>query len=863
MNLMRTIVPVPPWRWVGTAEEARSVAEYLHSARVFGYDTEGTGLSCYQDVPLIASFATRDFRVAMPVSLLEPFRPVLADPSVTLVGTNVKFDAHMFAQIGYHLRARLIDTVVWSWYADENRLTHGLKDWGKEIGVPIRTFPVEVAGIIRRIHDAILNQDKEEATLLLVLISNWLMKRDRPEEAELIRSAARDPVASIYDPFGQSADAAPAEDGGALSGVQAGKLLLSVHDLIRAGTPLKPARALTHLRALGAAPRSTGVGAATADIMAAVYGLHGLNKVERAQWAAVAESADTCMRATRMLYQTLLQRARLDYADPCAALLESIAEYSSLDPWTSLRVWEHLQERVSAVRVHHPVRGPLPPDTTYRLASADAEYTAVLWNMERQGVAFNKGAVEPLLAPLRAELQEVDTRLADAVRSFGVDTGGAAVNFASTPQLVSLFYHQDAYGRWYDRFNAPATSFTEKGAPSVATEVLEDWAERGMVLAKDLVRRRDITKTISTYLEKLPLYLTDATHESPEGIVLPEFRIHCTMRQAGTKTGRLSAADPNLTNIPIHTEEGALIRGLFCAGTWGGLNPDLALPCVHDVPWPRHHPGQRTTLLVADYSQLELVVMAHVSRDPSMLEAIRNKLDLHCVTVERATHGRYTYAQVKAAKDAVEAGNPTPEQVHLCEERTKKKRTGFGIIYGIGPVKLGAQLGEEIVRELRTRRGEQYLHETCPAGEQHIADYFAAFPGVKRYIDDTQQFCREYGYVVTEAGRIRRLPDINSAQKGLRKRAERQATNATIQGTAADIVKAAMLAVARSRRLRDLGCVLLLQIHDELVFELPDIPEVVAEARVLVRECMETSFPLSVPTRVSMGVGPTWSSAKK
>jgi DNA polymerase I-like protein with 3'-5' exonuclease and polymerase domains len=859
-------VEIPPDRYMADVHEAVQWLRYFTGKKVLAFDTETTGLSCYKDRPLFFSLADETARVAGPIDVLHVFEPLFSDPSIRWIGTNVKFDLHMLEQAhtdhlpeGVSLLGRVSDTVAKSWYHDENSKRHGLKSWGKAIGIPIAEFPVSVEGMVGRIYRAIRDQDAVAAVILLAEIRRWYAKKNRAEDGDSLgesgdtcaapeewdeEEAAYEGLGDQEDPEGQAA-ATPAED----ASIAQEKLLLQVDGLLSSGEDMGLHAVVKAMRQVGVAGRSTGVAAPVADIIAAVYGVTLAGAEERRRWLPTAEDAATIRAGMRLVRDKLLQDLMQGrYPDPVGRLRGAISWYASLDPWASLKVAQHIDSLLKMEQV------PGKRYSMLDLCDADDIYTRVLYNMERQGIAFDDAACERMLGPLQRNHQEVGERLAVALRE---RTGGTrAVNPDSPVQLRELFYTLED-GVWLDPFQAEATHKSKKtGMPSTAAEVLEDWAERGEPIAALLLEYRAAGKLIDTYLKKLPLYLDSMG------------RIHCTLKQTGTVTGRLSAEQPNLTNIPAHSEEAPLIRAMFVAGVWGTLRHHLCLPELLDVALPSYPPDQPMRMIVADYAQLELAVMAHASGDPKMCQAIQEKKDLHCFAVELASEGLYAYDELKAAKSAVEAehngGDKATERQHmLAAERTDIKKTGFGIIYGIGAVKLGQQTGKKIVREIVRVGRSRRLVETCPAGEELIRKYFAAFPGVQKYIERTQQSCRRNGYVQTHTGRKRRLPDINDGRRGIAGRAERQAVNFTIQGTAADIVKAAMLRVACNRRLRALGVYMLLQVHDELVFVCPDVPEVLEEAKVLIRECMEDPLPgIRVPIRISMGNGYSWASAK-
>jgi DNA polymerase-1 len=294
---------------------------------------------------------------------------------------------------------------------------------------------------------------------------------------------------------------------------------------------------------------------------------------------------------------------------------------------------------------------------------------------------------------------------------------------------------------------------------------------------------RQLTKLKSTYVDTLPALIHSSTG-----------RLHTTFGQTGTATGRLSSANPNLQNIPIRTELGRGIRAAFIA-----------------------EPGH--VLLTADYSQIELRLLAHFSRDPLLVEAYRRGDDIHTLT-------------------ASQVFGVLPLMV-TSDHRRAAKVVNFGIVYGLSPFGLSQNLGIE------------------PAeAKQFIANYFEKYKGVRAFIDKTLEEARRDLKVKTLFGRIRPIPDINSKNANQRGFAERTAVNTPLQGTAADLIKVAMIGIDAALTKRNLKSRMTLQVHDELVFEVPE--EEIAEMKSLVREQMERAHALAVPLLVEMGVGLNW-----
>jgi DNA polymerase-1 len=302
-----------------------------------------------------------------------------------------------------------------------------------------------------------------------------------------------------------------------------------------------------------------------------------------------------------------------------------------------------------------------------------------------------------------------------------------------------------------------------------------------------LLRYRELSKLKSTYLDALPRLVDDKTG-----------RIHPTINQTVTTTGRLSTSDPNIQNIPIRTELGRQIRKAFVA--------------------PRGH-----ELIVADYSQIELRVLAHVTADEGLIEAFSRDEDIHAATAAKV----WGYAVEEVPKDL----------------RNRAKMINYGLSYGMSPYGLAQRLG------IATDEAAEF-----------IAAYFAGFPRVREFMDRVVAEAYRDGYTVTLLGRRRYLPELESRNPRIRSLGERQALNAPIQGTAADIIKLAMLAVDRHFRAEDPEVRMVLSVHDELVFETPTSRVGATTERV--RSLMEQVYPMVVPLKVDVSAGPTWADAK-
>lgn len=389
----------------------------------------------------------------------------------------------------------------------------------------------------------------------------------------------------------------------------------------------------------------------------------------------------------------------------------------------------------------------------------------VLACMERTGIAIDVEYLKDMSKDLERQL---DTLIRD-IHGFA----GGEFNINSTQQLGEVLFN---------KLNLPAFKKTKTGF-STDVGVLESLRREHPIIEK-LLEYRQLAKLKSTYVDALPALLN---HRSG--------RVHTSFNQTITTTGRLSSSDPNLQNIPIRSEIGRSIRKAFIPGSKNDL------------------------LLSADYSQIELRVMAHISGDIALMEAFRNKEDIHATTAAKVF--------------AVEPKDVTKEM------RRKAKEVNFGIMYGIGPFGLATRLeiSQTDAKEIITR-------------------YFERFPKVKQYINDTISSARSRGYVETLLGRRRYLPDINSQNQNVRQNAERQAINMPIQGTAADMIKLAMIRIDQAFVENELESKMLLQVHDELVFEVKKKEE--KEVRSIVTKHMQQSLKLDVPIEVEIGVGRNW-----
>jgi len=396
----------------------------------------------------------------------------------------------------------------------------------------------------------------------------------------------------------------------------------------------------------------------------------------------------------------------------------------------------------------------------------DLPLVPVLARMEHAGVKIDTAALSQMSSELEREIAAKAKKVYEAA--------GMEFNVGSPKQLGDVLFN---------RMNLPKPVKYGKGRMiSTAVDVLEELAESHPI-ARMVLDYRQLTKLKSTYVDALPALINPATG-----------RLHTTFGQTGTATGRLSSANPNLQNIPIRTELGRGIRAAFIA-----------------------EPGH--VLLTADYSQIELRLLAHFSLDPLLVEALRRGDDIHTLTASQVFG--------------------VPPLMVTPDHRRQAKVVNFGIVYGLSAFGLSQQLGIE-----------------PSEAKQFIAAYFEKYSGVRNFIDRTLEEARRDLKVKTLFGRVRPIPDINSKNANQRGFAERTAVNTPLQGTAADLIKIAMIRIDEVVRERGLKSRMTLQVHDELVFEVPE--NEIEVMRSLVREHMEKVHALAVPLQVEMGVGANW-----
>ncbi len=425
----------------------------------------------------------------------------------------------------------------------------------------------------------------------------------------------------------------------------------------------------------------------------------------------------------------------------------------------------HLKEAAVLVPLGDKLRESLPPF----YETMEEPLSKVLSQMERDGVKVDLEQIRAFADGLRKELTEREIRIRDLA-------GEPALNISSPKQVGELLFEKL-------KLDPKAKKSGKAGQYSTDEASLLSIADRHPVV-EEILEFRAVKKLLSTYIEPFPSYI------SPR-----DGRVHTTFNQALTATGRLSSSNPNLQNIPVRTERGKEIRKAFIPGTPDGV------------------------IVSADYSQIELRIMAHLSQDAHLVQAFRDGVDVHAATAAKIF------------------GIPVEEVTR--EQRGMAKTANFGIMYGISSFGLA-----------------QRLHLSRSAAKELIEGYFASFPAIRSFIDGSIAFARENGYVETLFGRRRYLPDITARNATVRALAERNAVNAPIQGTSADIIKLAMIGVAKRLREEGLKSRMVLQIHDELLFDA--IPSEVERLKALVVDVMENVIRLSVPLTVECSSGKNW-----
>ena len=422
------------------------------------------------------------------------------------------------------------------------------------------------------------------------------------------------------------------------------------------------------------------------------------------------------------------------------------------------------------LKLHEHLWGELQKTGALKNVYAEIEQPLVpiLLKMEEAGVLIDRDM-------LRKQSSELAKKMVD-LEGKAHELAGGPFNLGSPKQLQEILF---------DQLGLPVVRKTPKGQPSTAEDVLQELAGE-YDLPRVILEYRSVSKLKSTYTDKLP-----------EQIAADTGRVHTSYHQAVAATGRLSSTDPNLQNIPIRTPEGRRIRQAFIAPSG-------------------------SVLLAADYSQIELRIMAHLSGDAGLLDAFAGDRDIHQAT-------------------AAEVFELDPDDV-TADQRRSAKAINFGLMYGMSAFGLAKQLG------ISRREAQEYVDL-----------YFDRYPGVKKFMDDTREQARQSGFVETIFGRRLYLPDINDRNAPRRQYAERSAINAPMQGTAADIIKRAMIAVQQWLTTSKAPARMIMQVHDELVFEVDEKSVDEVQAGIIAR--MSAAADLSVTLRVDVGYGANWDEA--
>ncbi len=445
------------------------------------------------------------------------------------------------------------------------------------------------------------------------------------------------------------------------------------------------------------------------------------------------------------------------------APIEKATEYAAEDADVTLRLWQVLKARLVAEHM------------TSVYETLERPLLPVLARMERRGISIDRAT----LSRLSGEFAREAVGLEEEIRVLA----GEPLNPGSPKQLGDILFGKMGLAKG-------KAKKTKTGAWSTSAQVLDDLAEEGHALPQKILEWRQVAKLRSTYTDALPGFVNPTTH-----------RVHTCYALAATTTGRLSSSDPNLQNIPVRTEDGRKIRRAFIAA-----------------------PGHK--LVSADYSQIELRLLAEIADIAALRQAFRDGLDIHAMTASEMF-------------GVPVAGMPG-------EVRRRAKAINFGIIYGISAFGLANQLG--IPRE--------------EAGA-YIRKYFERFPGIRAYMDATKEFCRSNGYVLTVFGRKCHYPDITASNPSIRAFNERAAINARLQGSAADIIRRAMIRMDEALAKEGLAAQMLLQVHDELIFEVPDdeVPQTLKVVKRVMEEAPRPAVALTVPLQVDARAADNWDEA--
>jgi len=440
--------------------------------------------------------------------------------------------------------------------------------------------------------------------------------------------------------------------------------------------------------------------------------------------------------------------------------IDQAGPYAAADADFTWRLKEFFEEAIDeheARWVHDEIEIPLLP---------------VIIEMQRNGMIIDKSALAEMSEQLGADIELIQQTATGVI-------GGRELNLASNQQVAKLLIEE---------LGAPKTRKTKTGYSMDANALEKIQETKGLddkvyQVADAVLKYRELTKLKSTYVDALPLLINPSTG-----------RVHTSFNQVGSATGRLSSNDPNVQNIPVRTELGRRVRKAFVADAANG--------------WQ---------FLAADYSQIELRILAHLSQEPGLLEAFHKGEDIHAATAR----AMYDTEEVNA------------------DQRRIAKILNFGVIYGLGPVGVARQT------DLTRQQGQEFIDL-----------YFGKYPGIRDYIEQVKQSARDKGYAETITGRRRYLPDINANHQMYRSAAERVSVNMPIQGTAADVIKIAMVNISHEMKTQKMQSKMSIQVHDELIFEIA--PGELMEMQMMVTTMMPAAMDLAVPLLVEAKTGPTW-----
>jgi DNA polymerase-1 len=481
-----------------------------------------------------------------------------------------------------------------------------------------------------------------------------------------------------------------------------------------------------------------------------------------------------------------------------------LVEYAANDSWGTLGAYIELKKQLEAANTYSLFTNKPPYINTLwcLFDKIEVPFTKVLWNCERNGIKVNLEYMGSIAPGLKTDIQQLEREVAQEA--------GFVLNPNSPDQLRKYFF---------DKLKLSPLRVTKGGKsgvrkPSTDARFLEHYADKGVKMAELLLKHRDLSKLYGTYVVGLQ------EHTDPTG------RIHTRFNQDVARTGRLSSAGPNMQNIPRPDNDRWKLRGAF-------------------VPEPGN------VLIVADYEQLEMRLLACASLEPGMIEVIHKGWDIHMGNASMIFG--IPYDEIKLSKDIdkkVKSGDLPPsamtQRVQEClDARAAAKTLGFGLVYGMGPDKLANS-----------------LKITRPQAEAKLSQFKQTYPAVDKFAKESVLETEQTGYAFTVMGRRRNVPQIVSPRKDERMQAERIAVNTPIQGSAADVVKCAQILCFKAGLERKYDAKMLLQVHDELVFECPK--EAAEDAKAEIKEWMEHPFyeDLAVPLKVDIGSGESWLHAK-